>query len=87
MAVTDRYANYCINALQEMKINILDSVQVIGFYGAKGHQNEQLHISTIRHPVEKLESAAIENLVNIIKNDEVENKIFSVDFINAKITK
>lgn len=86
-AVTDRYASYCIDRLNELEIEVPTQVQVIGYDGAKSHQYEKYTISTIRQPIELLAKQAVETLVKVIEEEEVESLIqFPVQFIKGKTT-
>lgn len=86
-AVTDRYAHYCIDRLNELNISVPKDVQVIGYDGAKSHEHEQYTISTIRQPIELLAQTAVELLVKIIDEEQVETIIqFPIEFIRGKTT-
>lgn len=85
---TDRYAQYVVDALDEMKIKIPDDVQVIGFDGVKSYANEHLKISTIKQDVEKLAIEAVNILENIVNKSEViKSKVLPVSFLEGKTTK
>lgn len=85
---TDRYAQYVIDALEEMEIKIPDDVQIIGFDGVKSYPNEQLKISTIKQDVEKLAVEAVNILQMIVKKeDAITSKILPVSFLEIQTTK
>lgn len=87
-AVTDRYANYCIQRLQELNISIPGEVQVIGYDGAKSHESEPYTISTIRQPIDLLAIKSVETLVQVIGGKQVDPLIqFPVNYIRGKTTK
>ena len=85
---TDRYAQYVVDALDEMKIKIPDDVQIIGFDGVKSYPNEHLKISTIKQDVKKLASEAVNILQLIVNKDEViRSKVLPVSFLQIETTK
>ena len=85
---TDRYAQYVVDALDEMKIKIPNDVQIIGFDGVKSYPNEHLKISTIKQDVEKLAIEAVNILQLIVnKNEVITSKILPVSFWGIETTK
>lgn len=85
---TDRYAQYVIDALDEMKIEIPKDVQIIGFDGVKSYPNEHLKISTIKQDVEKLAIEAVNILQLIVnKNEIITSKTLPVSFLQIDTTK
>jgi len=85
---TDRYAQYVIEALNEMKIKIPDDVQIVGFDGVKSYPNEHLKISTIQQDVERLAIEAVNILQLIVnKNKVIKSKTLPVSFLQIETTK
>ena len=85
---TDRYAQYVIDAFEEMQIKVPDDVQIIGFDGAKSYSNEHLKISTIKQNIEGLAIEAV-NLLQLVvnKSETINNKILPVSFLQIETTK
>ncbi|MBY5946594.1 LacI family DNA-binding transcriptional regulator [Photobacterium rosenbergii] len=87
-AVTDRYAQYCIDGLAKQNIACPDDIQIIGFDGAKSYRNETLRISTIRQPVDRLAKAAVSSLLGLINDETIDmEQVFPVEFTPALTTR
>ncbi|MGX6992944.1 hypothetical protein CBF34_08840 [Vagococcus penaei] len=88
-AATDRYAQYCLNVLNDLQLTIPRDVQLVGFDGAKNFKNEETIISSIRQPVEEIANLAVEELLQLEKTrHQVQRKhILPVTFIVGKTTK
>ena len=85
---TDRYAEYVVEILEEMRIKIPQDVQIIGFDGAKSYPNEHLKISTIKQYIEKLAIEAVNTLQSVVnKSDTIINKVLPVNFLEVETTK
>ena len=85
---TDRYAEYVVEILEEMRIKIPQDVQIIGFDGAKSYPNEHLKISTIKQDIEKLAIEAVNTLQSVVnKSDTIINKVLPVNFLEVETTK
>lgn len=85
--VTDRYAQIIIDKLKKYGLRIPEDVQIIGFDGAKSYKNENIKITTIRQPVEKMAEEAVKNLDAVINSKDVEKQItLPVFFIQGETT-
>ncbi|PRR82295.1 LacI family DNA-binding transcriptional regulator [Clostridium vincentii] len=85
---TDRYASYCQDALMDMGIGIPEDVQLIGFDGSRSYATEELKISTIRQPVEKIAEEAVNLLIAVVNKDKQKtSKVLPVTFLDLKTTK
>lgn len=87
-AVTDTYALQIINFLEKYEISIPDDVQIIGFDGVKSSKRDQIEISTIRQPIEKIAKESVRGIVNLINKENVQQELLlPVQFIQGKTTK
>lgn len=86
--VTDRYAEYILDAFQTMKWQIPEDVQLIGFDGARSYDTEQLRISTIAQDIKKIAEISVEELLTFDKEKPVQNKnILPVELLDLQTTK
>ncbi|MGY3766191.1 LacI family DNA-binding transcriptional regulator [Vagococcus vulneris] len=88
-AATDRYAQYCINSLSELGIQIPKDVQIIGFDGAKNFKNEEQLVSSIRQPVKQIAEISVKELLQLPRTKEQIQKkhILPVTFTEGITTK
>ena len=87
-AVTDTYALQIIHFLERFNIRIPEEVQVIGFDGVKTSLNDQIEISTIRQPIEKIAKESVKGIIALIDGQVVSPEmILPVKFIQGKTTK
>lgn len=87
-AVTDKYALNFIKKIKNLKINIPDDVQIIGFDGSKSSIEDDFKISTIRQPVELIAKESVKILLKIIESKKVEKEvILPIKFIKGYTTK
>ena len=89
-AATDRYAEYCLTAFENLQWQIPKHVQLIGFDGSKSYENEELIISTIRQPVEEIAEISVKELMalEVPRIKEKKKKyILPVSFAEAKTTR
>ena len=89
-AATDRYAEYILDDLErcgsERKVG--EDLQIIGFDGAKSHQNQRTVLSTIRQPVEEIAKRAVDVIDAMIQGEEVPMyQLISAEFWQGKTTR
>ncbi len=87
-AATDRYAEYVLNAFADLKWNIPDDVQLVGFDGAKSYEHQTLTISTIMQDIEAIAKKSVEELLNFDKKKTIQAKhILPLKFVPLRTTK
>ncbi|WP_436676101.1 substrate-binding domain-containing protein [Lactiplantibacillus plantarum] len=67
--ITDAYAQMVLMLLQDMKIDVPNKIQIIGFDGGKSHKDALPELSSIRQPVELIAQTATANLNQQIHGD------------------
>lgn len=89
-AISDAYAQMALTLLQEMKIDVPNKVQIIGFDGGKSSQNALPELSSIRQPVELIAQTATDNLNQQIRGEgkrhPVSRDILPVSFTEGMTT-
>lgn len=90
-AATDRYADYCYDALvQKTQWHLPEDIQLIGFDGSKSYQNEALKISTIRQPVAQIAELSVAELIKLGSDRKKSKKtkyILPITFLAAQTTR
>lgn len=89
-AATDRYAEYMIDAMETYGYPVRpgDTVQLIGFDGARSHAHDITRISSMRQPVGEIAAYAVDTLCRLINGGTAERyKLFPVTFVQGKTTK
>lgn len=87
--VTDQHALEVIKKLKRFNINVPDDVQIIGYDGIRTHNKDNIKISTIKQPIERIAKESVKTLINIIDNNKEMKKeiILPVEFIKGFTTK
>ncbi|GBD67308.1 LacI family DNA-binding transcriptional regulator [Tetragenococcus halophilus] len=87
-AVTDRYAEYVIQAFQNLPWKIPEDVQLIGFDGARSYHQQPLTVSTIAQNIKEIAKVSIEELLQFDGQKSFQNKhILPVQFWDLKTTR
>lgn len=86
--ITDQYAIDIIDRLKKINIRVPEDVKVIGYDGSKSSINDKIKISTIRQPIELIAKEAVDCIIKLIENKEVEKEIIlPVKYIKGYTTK
>lgn len=87
-AAQDRYAQYVLDALQGIGIQVPQDVQLVGFDGVKGYENDVLKISTMHQDVAGLAHEAVSLLEKIVhKEKNIQSITLPVTFLDIDTTK
>ena len=84
---TDRYAQYVLEILNDLHLQVPQDIQVIGFDGVKSYPNERLTISTIKQDVKKLAEEAVQMLACVHEKKAVTSKVLPTSFLQLRTTK
>ncbi|WP_195854724.1 LacI family DNA-binding transcriptional regulator [Aerococcus mictus] len=90
--VSDNYADYMNNILQEQSIKVPDDIQIVGFDGSKMYQNQKRIISSIRQPVIDIARESVDIMMNVVEQSQYDKDrrhlvTLPVKFVEGKTTR
>ncbi|KAA9234468.1 MULTISPECIES: LacI family DNA-binding transcriptional regulator [Aerococcus] len=90
--VSDNYADYMNNILQELSIKVPDDIQIVGFDGSKMYQNQKRIISSIRQPVIDIARESVDIMMNVVEQSQYDKDrphlvTLPVKFVEGKTTR